>query len=175
MEHRRNGGNPAKQDGYRVVELVNVLSLFTRRTMLAWLPELTEALGITGDRFMVMFELDLQPDSSLKDLARSVMVSPSAMSVMINSMVEQGLATRIPDPADRRKVVLRLSDQGRTALRTLDEELAGRYQQYLDTLEADDRQEFAAAAQNMLQVVSRMLARSVPADEKLIRESEDLK
>ena len=155
-----SGNDTAQAHGRQIVELVNTLTLFTRRTMVAWLPELTEQLGITADRLMVMFELDLQPDISLKELAAFVMVSPSAMSVMINSMVEQGMVTRVPDVTDRRRVVLQLSDRGRQALRSLDEQLAQRYQQYLDTLAETDARQFTNAAEQMLAVVGRILARS---------------
>jgi DNA-binding MarR family transcriptional regulator len=158
MNEGQNNNERERHDGHRVVELVNVLSLFTRRTMLSWLPELTEAMGITGDRFMVMFELELQPDSSLKDLAGSLMVSPSAMSVMVNSMVGQGLVTRVEDAADRRRVVLRLSGQGKQALRSLEEKLAGRFQQYLATLVAQDRRDFVDATEAMLKVAGRITA-----------------
>lgn len=156
-----NGGNDtARAHGRQIVELVSTLTLFTRRTMVAWLPELTEQLGITADRLMVMFELDLQPDISLKDLAAIVLVSPSAMSVMINSLVEQGLVTRVADVTDRRRVVLQLSDRGRQSLRSLDEQLAQRYQQYLATLAEADVRQLTDTTEQMLDVVRRILARS---------------
>ena len=155
-----SGKETAQAHGRRIVELVNTLTLFTRRTMVAWLPELTEQLGITADRLMVMFELELQPDISLKELASFVMVSPSAMSVMIDSMVKQGLVTRVPDVTDRRRVVLQLSDRGRQALRALDNQLAQRYQQYLATLKEADVEQLTEATEQMLDVVKRILARS---------------
>ena len=149
----------ARQDAHRLMELINTLSLFTRKTMVAWLPELAEELGVTVERFITMFELDLEPDSSLKYLAERLVVSPSALSVMINSMVEQGTVARIPDTRDRRRVVLRLTDQGQQELQTIEDELTARYAAYLDEVDGDDRRELISHTEALLAVVNRILAR----------------
>ncbi len=112
MNEKNAAHEPSKEEARRLMVLLDVLSLFSRRTMVAWLPQLISKTGITSERFMVMFELSLQPDTSLKDLAASIMISSSSLSVMIQSMVEQGLVTRLPDPTDRRRVLLHLGPEG---------------------------------------------------------------
>ena len=152
-------GEPTVQEARTLLELINTLSLFTRRTMLEWMPELISEMGITGERFMVMFELDLQADISLKQLAGSMMVSPSSMSVMINGMVEQGTVSRFPDSSDRRKVVLRLSEKGKEELDLARGRLLEKYREFLKSLTIDDRQELSDSSRALLEVVDRILER----------------
>ena len=148
-----------KRDARVLMTLVNTLSLFVRRTMLEWLPDLQSKVGITEQRYAVMFELALQPDISLKDLAKRLVVSHSSLSVMINSMVEQGLVIRVDDPADRRRVLLRLSEQGNRDLNTAEEYLIEGFEQYLQTLPEADRRDLVEAGGSMLEVTERILER----------------
>ncbi len=160
MDTKHAPGDPTRQDAERLMALLNTLSLFSRRTLVAWMPELVSEMGITEERFMVMFELSLQQDSSLKDLAQSMMVSSSSLSVMINSLVEQDIVTRLPDPADRRRVLLRLGPRGEELLRRAEEQLLEKFQEYLKSLPEKDRKELDSAAEAMLLVVNRILRRS---------------
>lgn len=156
---RKHSEEPLMREARILNALLNTLSLFARRTTLEWLPELASEMGITGERFMVMFELELQPDSNLKQLAHSMVVSPSSMSVMVNSMVEQGLVTRVHDPEDRRRVVLRLSEKGREELLKAEDRLVEKYREYLSTLSETDRRELTASGGALLAVVNRILGR----------------
>lgn len=148
-----------QRDAHLLMELINTLSLFTRKTMVAWLPELAERLGVSVERFMTMFELELEPDSSLKYLAERLVVSPSALSVMINSMVDQGTVARVPDTRDRRRVVLRLTDQGREELRAIEEGLTTRYVAYLEEVPEADRRDLIKHSEALLDAVNRILSR----------------
>jgi len=147
-------------DAHCLMELINTLSLFTRKTMVRWLPELAEELGVTVERFITMFELDLEPDCSLKYLAERLVVSPAALSVMINSMVEQGTVARVPDARDRRRVLLRLTDQGREELEVIEHGLTDRYREYLEQIEENDRSELITHSEALLEVVTRVLKRN---------------
>lgn len=165
MNQDSNENAPARHDAARMMELVSTLSLFTRTTMLRWLPELVDAVGLTGERYMVLFELGLLPDTSLKDLAERLGVSPSALSVMVQSLVERGLVTRVPDPGDRRRVALRLSHEGESMLSGLEDELIERFHGYLQTLDPTDRNDLAEASRAMLGVVNRVLGRDLSRKE----------
>lgn len=151
-----------KEEAVRFNTLMNTMSLLARQTMVEWLPEVTTEVGITGERFMVMFELNLQPNSSLKQLATSLVVSSSSLSVMVNSMVEQGIVSRLQDPQDRRRVVLRLSDEGERQLALVENHLIDRFQEYLNCLSKDDRADLDTAVETLLHVVNRILGR--PSD-----------
>ena len=46
---------------------------------------------------------------NLKDLAKALRVTPPSASIMVERLVEAGLLTREPNPADRREVLIRMS------------------------------------------------------------------
>lgn len=56
------------------------------------------------------------PGSNLTDLAEYVGVSLPSMSKIVDSLTERGLISRQPDPRDRRRVQLSLTDAGSTEL-----------------------------------------------------------
>ena len=155
-----------KKEARRINAMINDLSLFTKRTMLMWLPELETQMGITAERFLVMFELNMEPDRSLKELAQSLVISPSSLSVMINSMVEQGVVTRLTDPVDRRRVVLRLSEKGSDLFLAADDHLAEKFSEYLAKLPQRDRDDLNKVTTMMLDVMNRLLKRSASVEEK---------
>ena len=66
----------------------------------------------------------------LTALAEKIEVKPSAVTVMVDRLEKRGLARRVPDPGDRRAVLVEVTDAGREALRkawSLREELLGRF------------------------------------------------
>ncbi|MFB8002382.1 MarR family winged helix-turn-helix transcriptional regulator [Nocardia sp. NPDC056000] len=52
-------------------------------------------------------------DSSASDLATAERVRPQAVAATLNILEERGLIERRPDPADRRRQLVSLSDAGR--------------------------------------------------------------
>lgn len=157
--NHKESNNETKAAARRINTMINDLSLFTRKTILDWLPVLESQMGITAERFMVMFDLNMAPDRSLKELAQTLMISPSSLSVMINSMVEQGVVTRLTDPADRRRVVLRLSEKGYELFQMADDQLVERFEVYLNQLPEKDRDDLNKASTLMLEVMERLLCR----------------
>lgn len=155
-----------KEDARRINAMINDLSLFTKKTMLLWLPELESQMGITAERFLVMFELNMEPDRSLKELAKSLVISPSSLSVMINSLVEQGIVTRLTDPVDRRRVVLRLSEKGNELFLAADDHLTEKFSAYLEELPEKDRDDLNTVTNMMLDVMNRLLKRSAGVGKK---------
>lgn len=152
-------GKGLKQEAEELMHLLNSLSLFSRRTLLEWLPELVKDSGLTEERFVVLFELELQPDISLKALAHNLVVSPSSLSVMINSLVEQELVTRLPDSDDRRRVVLRLSPAGERLLKEANERLIERFTGFLKELDPETRENLVTKSSALVHVVEQVLNR----------------
>ncbi|HVW31824.1 MAG TPA: MarR family winged helix-turn-helix transcriptional regulator [Acidimicrobiia bacterium] len=83
--------------------------------------------------------LHLNPGASLNDLAGHLGVGPSAASTMVSRLVSVDQVDRQEDPAERRRVLLRLTPQGEgqfaTALGDAGAEVARRF----ETLSARDR------------------------------------
>lgn len=57
--------------------------------------------------------LRFYPKASLSEVADYLDVAPSTMSAMIERLVQRGLVQRSPDPQERRRVVLTLTETGR--------------------------------------------------------------
>ncbi len=70
----------------------------------------------------VLGRLDREGTKSIGDLAIAERVRPQSMTQTISDLESDGLIARRPDPADGRRILVELTDQGR------------------DTLEADRRQ-----------------------------------
>ena len=136
--------------------LINIMTRFTRNTVLEWLPEIASIAGVTGEEFSIMFELRIAPNQNLKELAQNLMAAPPNVSVAVQSMVEQGLVERETDPGDRRKIRLRLSQEGERCYGVMEEEIIRRYQDYLLGLEEEMEKEFTRASNLMLAVMENM-------------------
>jgi DNA-binding MarR family transcriptional regulator len=71
--------------------------------------------------------------SSLQDVADELAMSKQAAAQLVDVLVARGYCARLPDPADRRRVMLQLTGRGRgaayaiwVAITKVDEMLAGR-------------------------------------------------
>jgi DNA-binding MarR family transcriptional regulator len=69
--------------------------------------------GITRSQRLVLRIVGQQPGVSAGDLSRILHVHPSTLTPVLHRLVEGGLLGRAPDPADRRRAVLRLSRRGK--------------------------------------------------------------
>lgn len=61
--------------------------------------------------------LDRSGPASSADLARLEQISPQAMGTTLAALVTRGLVARAPDPHDRRRTVISITDAGRRLLR----------------------------------------------------------
>lgn len=61
--------------------------------------------------------LDRQGPSATADLARTEQITPQAMANTLASLEKRGLVRRRPDPMDRRRAVVSLTEAGEQALR----------------------------------------------------------
>lgn len=83
---------------------------------------LTEALGrsgLTPTRFNVLMELAATPEGgmALCDIGRRLIRSAPNVTTLIDRLEADGLVRREPDPADRRRVIARITGGGWGALR----------------------------------------------------------
>ncbi len=160
MSLQENGQTHLKMEAEKMMELLNLLTLFSRKTLLEWLPSVTDEFGVSEERFMVLYELELQPNTSLKDLARNLMVSSSSLSIMINSLVEQDLVERVTDPEDRRRVLLKLSSHGEEILGKANDYLIQSFQDYLSRLSPESRRELEKTGDAMAVIIKRVMKES---------------
>jgi DNA-binding MarR family transcriptional regulator len=104
--------------------LGRLLGAASRTVERAW-AEALEQRGLTHAGLIVLHLLEAGFDSQ-SDLARLAQVEPQTMSRTVDRLVREGLVTREPDPADRRRHVLAITETGRAAfagVRGLEEEV----------------------------------------------------
>lgn len=105
----------------------------------------TEANRFSGkkevghQRYMILHCLKLYPELSLKKLAQTLGVSTSGLSLIIDSLREEGLVVRKENPADRRQVVLALTPTGQTVLEGIEGRMVDKLEKQADRLKKDER------------------------------------
>ncbi|MGH7620497.1 MAG: MarR family winged helix-turn-helix transcriptional regulator [Gemmatimonadaceae bacterium] len=72
----------------------------------------TTGVDVSARQVSILDHLDASHPTMLSDLAKHLGVTPATMSLAIGRLVHRGYVTRIVDPADRRKVQLRLTADG---------------------------------------------------------------
>ncbi len=105
----------------------------------------TEQLGITARQATLLWLVKRSPGLSLAELAAEEGISPPAMSGHVDRLERAGLIARVRSSDDRRRVGLRLTDDGVRLLRRIRARrttwLAGR----LNALEASELEAIESA------------------------------
>jgi DNA-binding MarR family transcriptional regulator len=78
-------------------------------------------VGLTPAQYVALVELDQQPRITAATLARSCLVTPQAMMILLKSMEQQGLISRSPHPRHPDGLELHLTDVGGEALQAAHE------------------------------------------------------
>ncbi len=85
----------------------------------ARLEELARPVGLTALQYTALTVLERHPDLTAAHLARHSFVRTQSMSDLVTALLERGLIERHRDPADRRRLVIALTDAGRLLLEEL--------------------------------------------------------
>jgi DNA-binding MarR family transcriptional regulator len=75
-------------------------------------------VGLTLAQYVALLELERQPGITAATLARASFVSPQAIMILLKSMEQQGLITRLAHPRHANVLELHMTDVGREALHT---------------------------------------------------------
>jgi DNA-binding MarR family transcriptional regulator len=100
------------------------------------------AEGVRGYHFRVLAALDQFGAASQADLVRHTGIDRSDVVATLNDLVEIGLAQRAPDPVDRRRNIVTLTNRGATTLNRLDAVLDSVQETVLAPLTANERKAF---------------------------------
>ncbi|MFF1508703.1 winged helix DNA-binding protein [Streptomyces sp. NPDC058326] len=108
------------------------------------LTERLEARGLRLWHLTVMALLaDLGPQMKTA-LARRLAMNASDLVKIVNDLVRVGQVDCVRDPVDRRRVVVRLTPEGETSLRSLSAEIASTDDEILAPLDAGERAQLAS-------------------------------
>jgi MarR family transcriptional regulator, lower aerobic nicotinate degradation pathway regulator len=103
---------------------------------------LTEAFATTGVRgyhFRMLAALDQYGPSSQAELGRATGIDRSDVVAMLDDLTSWGLARRDPDPDDRRRNVVSITEDGLARLAELDAVVAGVQDAVLEPLSSTER------------------------------------
>jgi DNA-binding MarR family transcriptional regulator len=121
------GPTPSTElDGSRPSTLYLVKQL--EQVVRARLDEVLRPAAITPLQYTALTVLERHADLSTAELARSSFVTDQSAADMVAGLEDRGLVSRVVDPRDRRRRVLRLTERG--------QELLDRYRDEVDRLES---------------------------------------
>lgn len=83
-------------------------------------------------------------------LVTQTLVTSGTMTNRVDRLAAQGLVTRLPDPSDRRGVLVRLTDTGRERVDAAVEDLVRREHGLLSTLAEHDRDDLVATLRTLV-------------------------
>jgi DNA-binding MarR family transcriptional regulator len=105
----------------------------------------TEQLGITSRQATLLWLVKRSPGLSLAELAAEEGISPPAMSGHVDRLERAGLLERVRSSDDRRRVGLRLTDDGVKLMRSVRARRTTWLADRLGALEASELEAVAAA------------------------------
>jgi DNA-binding MarR family transcriptional regulator len=82
----------------------------------ARLEELSRPVGLTALQYTALTVLERHPDLTSARLARRSFVTTQSMADMVTALLDRGLIERHRDHADRRRLVIALTAEGRRCL-----------------------------------------------------------
>jgi DNA-binding MarR family transcriptional regulator len=110
----RTPARPVEADQPRPSTLYLVKQL--EQAVRARLDEVLRPAAITPLQYTALTVLERHADLSTAELARNSFVTDQSAADMVAVLEERGLLSRMPDPVDRRRRVLRLTEGGRELL-----------------------------------------------------------
>jgi DNA-binding MarR family transcriptional regulator len=114
------GGAAAETSPARVSDhLVELLTVTQRRVARGVAAVLAED-GATLDGYRLLRSLAGAPGRSMGELVAALHLPAPTLTRLVDAAVDAALAYRLPDPEDGRKVVVHLSEPGRTRLSRLE-------------------------------------------------------
>lgn len=113
----------------------------------------TEQLGVTTSQATLLWLVKGSPGLSLAELAAEEGISPPALSGHIDRLERAGLIERVRSSEDRRRVGLRLTDQGERLLRRVRARRTTWLVERLGTLDPSEIEAIEAAVPALMKLV----------------------
>jgi len=114
--------------------------------------------GLTGPQVRVMATLVRQGDMTLTELSRTLGLSHSTASGIVDRLEARGLIRRSPDAADRRRTTVAVTDMVTRYVHELDAGPAGRLVAILGEASASERHAIKKGLTSLRQLLARPVA-----------------
>jgi DNA-binding MarR family transcriptional regulator len=131
-QHYRPGTMP---DVFQLIELVGKkLTQLQRNTV--------KESDLTPPQFATLYLLWQADRQPLKDLAEGVFCTPATMTSLVDTLEKKGLVQRLPNPNDRRSILIVLTEAG-VALQQTTASLEDMFNACCTTLTPDETRELS--------------------------------
>ncbi|HEV2711479.1 MAG TPA: MarR family transcriptional regulator [Gaiellaceae bacterium] len=110
----------------------------------------SHALGVTGGQVSLLFQIHEHRGIGVRGLAALERVSAAAMSGHVDRLERAGLVRRTPDPGDRRRHGLSVTDEGERVLRSVKSRRTAWLAARLEQLSPDELAALDAAVEPLL-------------------------
>lgn len=95
--------------------------------------------GINESQCFLIVEIGRKPGISVKELAEAVGLDKSGISRSVEELVQKNYVNREPSRADRRYVVLTLTEKGQARFEKIENDMYLKFQNVFSNIEADKR------------------------------------
>ena len=112
---------------------------------------------LSSPQLIALSRLDRLGPITTAELARREQITPQAMGATVASLEQGGLVARSPDPADARRSILTLTQEGRTAIQSGRSALADRVAAALEKSFTADEIAVLRAAAPLIERLSDLL------------------
>lgn len=150
--------------GYRILlalrRIIRAVDIHSRR--------LNDEFKITSPQMICICSLSKKPSMTLSELATDVNLSISTVNGIVDRLENKGLLTRTRSTQDRRKVVIKLTDEGNEILKRAPSLLQERFSQSLKELSALEQATLTIALER---IVEMMGAENIDASPNLISDA----
>ena len=89
---------------------------FAGKLMHGYMERWTERHDLSEGRMRLLGMLRVRGDSAMAQLAQALRTTPRNVTGLVDHLEKDGLVERVPDPADRRSVLARLTPAGRSKI-----------------------------------------------------------
>jgi DNA-binding MarR family transcriptional regulator len=116
----------------------------------------SHALGVTGGQVSLLIQIQRHRGIGVRGLASLERMSAAAMSGYVERLERAGLVQRTPDPNDRRRHGLSLTDEGDRVLRSVKSRRTAWLAARLEQLEPEELAALDAAVEPLLTLVEEI-------------------
>ena len=108
------------------------------------------------NQFGVLCALMDTQGMAIIDLSRQLNISKQQMTNVIEKLLTAGYVSKNPDPKDRRRFVVTISDKGEKLLADHMEQFRQRFEIHARNLNTDERQELASILRRYYELINKM-------------------
>jgi DNA-binding MarR family transcriptional regulator len=101
--------------------------------------EMSERLGLSAGELLALAHLSIDGPLGPTELTHRLHMTTGAMTAMLDRLAERGYVVREPHASDRRRILIRLSAEGRDRIFKQVHGMAGDVIAISDRLDADER------------------------------------